>query len=426
MKITKEDARRFVISKQCFQFPQSDVSKEQVFRVLKALGCVQIDTINVVERSHYLVFWSRLGNYRKEFLDQLLHPDRKVFEYWAHAASIIPIEHYRYFLHAMKQRQKQTQNNIRRFLKGKASLLDTVLKEIKRNGPVCSKDFKTEIKQKRKEPSGWWNWKPAKIALEILYDSGILMVSRREKFQKYYDLAENVLPSRVDTSEPTEKERQRFFLEKTLEAWGITEPKDIGYYFYAWSTKTNVGAKALSSLTKELEKEDIISTVHVEGYSKPCLMLSRESENLEKIIDTKEQNAISFVSPFDNLTWGKPRMRKLFDFHTPLETYIPKATRKFGYYTLNILHNNQLVGRLDPKMHRDKATLEIKTLELKKGFKPTREFKEQFPLVLGDFMKFHNAETVKIPENCRQLTKNAKHIWKRSREACTLSHRTET
>jgi uncharacterized protein YcaQ len=409
LKITKEDVRRFAVNKQCFQFPQSDVSKEQVFHVLKALGCVQIDTINVVERSHYLVFWSRLGNYRKEYLDQLLYPDRKVFEYWAHAASIIPIEHYRYFLHAMRQRQKQTQNNIRRFLKGKASLLDTVLKEIKRNGPVCSKDFQTEIKQKRKEPSGWWNWKPAKIALEILYDSGILMVSRREKFQKYYDLAGNVLPSSIDMSEPTEKERQRFFLEKTLEAWGIAEPKDFGYYFYAWSTKTNVGVKALNSLIKELEKEDIIVTVHVEGYSKPCLMLSRESENLERIVDTKDQkNVVSFVSPFDNLTWGKPRMRKLFDFHTALETYIPKATRKFGYYALNMLYNNQLVGRLDPKMHRDKATLEIKTLELKEGFKPTREFKEQFPLALRDFMKFHNAETAKIPENCRQMTKNAK------------------
>jgi len=410
LRITKEDARRFVISKQCFQFPQlDDVSKEQVFRVLEALGCVQIDTISVVERSHYLVIWSRLGNYRKEFLDQLLYPDRRVFEYWAHAASIIPIEYYRYFLHAMKERQKEMHAKAKRWLKEKASLLDTVLREIKREGPLCSKNFRTEDKQKKKEANGWWNWKPAKIALELLYNAGVLMVARREKFQKYYDLTENVLPSGADTSEPTEKERQRFFLEKTLQAWGTAEPKDIGYYFYTWSTKTNVGVKALSSLVRELEKEGIIMQVHIEGYKSPCLILSRELENLERIVDTKEQkNIISFVSPFDNLTWGKPRMHKLFDFHTTLETYIPKATRKFGYYTLNILHNNQLVGRLDPKMHRDKATLEIKTLELKKGFKPTREFKEQFPLVLGDFMKFHNAETAKIPENYRQMTKNAR------------------
>lgn len=407
MKITREDAKRFVVAKQCFQLPKGRVSKEQVFCIVKALGCVQIDTINVIERSQYLVFWSRLGNYKKELLDELLYPDRKVFEYWAHAASIIPMEYYRYFIHAVKQRQKQTQRNVKRYLKGKATLLSTVLKEIKRNGPVCSKDFKAESAKKRKEPSGWWNWKPAKIALEILYDSGILMVSRREKFQKYYDLAENVLPSGVDLTEPSEQERQRFFLEKTLDAWGMAEPKDLGYYFYAWSTKTNVGVKALSSLIRRLEKEDVMMPVHVESYSKPCLMLSRDYEKLRKIMDSEERTtSVSFLSPFDNLTWGKPRMHRLFDFHEALETYVPKASRKFGYYALNILYNSELVGRLDPKMHREKATLEIKAIEFKPDFKLHEDFEQQFNLTQKDFMKFHNAQTLTIPENCHPLLKN--------------------
>jgi len=406
LKISKEDARRFALKKQCFQSLQAKVSKELVFRVLEALGCVQIDMINVVERSHYLVFWSRLGNYRKELLDQLLYPDRRVFEYWAHAASIIPIEFYRFFLHAMKERQREMRGKAKRWLKEKARLLDTVLQEIKRNGPACSKDFKTEGEQKKKEASSWWNWKPAKIALELLYDSGALMVSRREKFQKYYDLAENVLPSRVDISEPTERERQSFFLEKTLEAWGIAEPKDIGYYFYPWSTKTNVGVKALTHLVRELEREDVITTVHVEDYSQPCLMPSCFSEDLAKITNVEEDaGTVSFLSPFDNLTWGKPRMRKLFDFHTALETYVPKATRKFGYYALNILYNNQLVGRLDPKMHREKATLEIKAIELKEDFKPAKDFKPQLKQTLADFMKFHNAQTIKIGDGCPKFIK---------------------
>jgi len=287
-------------------------------------------------------------------------------------------------------------------------MLETVLREIKRNGPVCSKDFKNENPHKKKEPSGWWNWKPAKIALEILYDSGILMVSRREKFQKYYDLAENVLPPNIDTSEPTERERQRFFLEKTLEAWGIAEPKDIGYYFYPWSTKTNVGVKALTNLITELEKGDVITTVQIEGYSKPCLMLSRFSEDLTKVSEVKDDAGImSFLSPFDNLTWGKPRMLKLFDFHTTLETYVPKATRKFGYYTINVLYNNRLVGRFDPKMHRDKAALEIKALELKEDFKPTRDFKQQLTSTFEDFMKFHNAQSMKIGDDCPKFVKDA-------------------
>jgi uncharacterized protein YcaQ len=402
LKITKEDARKFAVEKQCFQPYRAGVGKEQIFRVLRELGCVQIDTINVVERSHYLAFWSRLGSYRKELLDQLLCPDRKVFEYWAHAASIIPMEYYRYFMHGMKERRKEMRGKARRWLKKDADLLDTVLHEIKRSGPSCSKDFKQGDRGKKKPESGWWNWKPAKLALELLYNAGVLMVSRREKFQKYYDLTENVLPSSIDTSEPTEIERQRFFLEKTINAWGIAEPKDVGYYFYTWSIKTRVGVKGLSGLIKKLEKEDVVTTVHVEGYDEPCLMLTRDSEALEKTVNAEEQiGAVSFLSPFDNLTGGRSRMRKLFGLDTPLEIYIPKQTRKFGYYALNILHNNQIIGRLDPKMHRDKATLEVKALELEKDAQPTRNFKQQLDLALKNFAKFHDARAIEVARSAR-------------------------
>lgn len=290
MKITKGAARRFAVRKQCFQCVQANVGKERIFRVLKELGCVQIDTINVVERSHYLAFWSRLGAYKKEFLDQLLYPDRKVFEYWAHAASVIPIEYYRYFIHAMKERQKEMRSKAKRWLEENTDLLDTILHEIKQNGPLCSKDFKYEHEGEKKERrGGWWDWKPAKLALELLYGAGVLMVSRRENFQKYYDLTENVLPSNVDTSEPTEEERQRFFLTKTLSAWGIAEIKDIAQYFYTWSTKANLGVKALSGLVKELENQDVLSTVQVEDIDQPYFILVKDLVDLEKMASDEEQ-----------------------------------------------------------------------------------------------------------------------------------------
>lgn len=396
--------RRFALKKQCFHFAQATVEKEQIFSVLERLGCVQIDTINVVERSHYLAFWSRLGYYKKEFLDQLLHPDRKVFEYWAHVASIIPIEHYRYFLPVMKKRQKDLQSKARRWLKEKANLLETVLSEIKQNGPMSSKDFKHE--KTKKEKSGWWNWKPAKTALELLYGAGILMVSLRENFQRYYDLTENVLPSRVDTSEPSEKERKRFFIEKTLGAWGLAELKDFGQYFYRWSTGISLGVKAISGLLKELETQDIVTVVQVEGINQPYFMLTKDLVMLNETANEKEQvGGVSFISPFDNLTWSKPRVKRLFNFHPRLEMYLPKEKRKFGYYALNLIYANQIVGRLDPKMHRDKATLEIKAFELKKDFKPTEGFKQQLNLIIKDFMKFHDAQALKIAKDCPQFLK---------------------
>ncbi len=407
MEITKNVATRFTVDKQCFQPPQATVGKEEILQTVRALGCVQIDTISVIERSHYLAFWSRLGNYRKEWLDQLLSPDRKVFEYWAHAASIIPMENYRYFLPAMKRRQTELQSKARRWLKEKANLLETVLSEIKQNGPMSSKDFKQDkTKKKKVEKNGWWSWKPAKYALELLYNAGVLMVSRRENFQRYYDLTENVLPPHIDTSEPLEEEQRRFFIKKTLDAWGLAEPKDIARYFYTWSTKTNLGVKAISGVVEELESEDIITSVQVEGIDKPYLMLTKNLKNLEKIANTQNQEGtVSLISPFDNLTWSKSRTKNLFDYQPRLEIYFPRETRKFGYYALTILYGSQIVGRLDPKMHRDASTLEIRALELKEGFGPTKDFKQQLTFTLEDFMRFHNAENIRIAENCPRFLK---------------------
>jgi uncharacterized protein YcaQ len=375
------------------------VDKQRLLNVLRELGCVQIDSINVVERSHYLAFWSRLGNYKKQLLDDLLSRDRKVFEYWAHAASIIPIEYYRYFIPAMKERQKVMRSKAKDLLKEEAGLIDTVLQRIERDGPLSSKDFKSECKVKSK--SGWWSWKPAKHALELLFNAGILMVSRRESFQRYYDLTENVLPSNIDTDKPTQRERQRFFLTKTLDAWGLARLRDISQYFYGWSTKTNLGIKALSNVINELEKEDVIASTEIEGCNDQYLMLSKDTRSLKEIVNPAgEAHFVTLISPFDNLTWSKPRTKELFDFKPTLELYLPKKTREFGYYALNILFNNQLVGRLDPKIHRDAKTLEIRALEMQQNFRITEEFLVGLTLALKDFLVFNCAENCQISKNC--------------------------
>lgn len=399
MKVSKNAARAFALKKQGFNYPRTIVDKQRLLNVLRELGCVQIDSINVVERSHYLAFWSRLGNYKKQLLDNLLSRDRKVFEYWAHAASIIPIEYYRYFIPAMKERQKVMRSKAQNWLKKDAGLIDTVLQRIKRDGPLSSKDFKGEHKGKSK--SGWWSWKPAKYALELLYNAGILMVSRRENFQRYYDLTENVLPSNIDTDEPTQEEQQRFFLTKTLDAWGLAKPKDISQYFYGWSTKTNLGVKALSNVINELQKEDVVASAEIEGRGDQYLILSKDTRSLKETTNpTREAHSVTLISPFDNLTWSKPRTKDLFDFQPTLEVYLPKKTRKFGYYALNILFDNQIVGRLDPKIHRDDATFEVRALELQEKFRMTEEFVVELTLALRDFMVFNGAENCQISKNC--------------------------
>lgn len=154
MEISKETARRFIVEKQGFVSDPSEPSSEIILETLRNLGCIQLDTINVVARSHYLVMWSRIGPYRRELLDRLLFPDRKVFEYWAHAACIIPFEHYRYFIHLIKEHRESTNYQAKKWLGNREYLLDEVLKKIRKNGPMSSKDFADEREERGR---GWWD-----------------------------------------------------------------------------------------------------------------------------------------------------------------------------------------------------------------------------------------------------------------------------
>jgi len=366
-----------------------------VLDVIRRLGCIQIDTINVVERSHYLALWSRLGQYDKGYLDQLLCPDRKVFEYWAHAASIIPIEHYRYFMRVMRESRRNLKTRAQKRLGGKAKLLDKVLHEVKRRGPVSSKDFEEEGERKGKRV-GWWDWKPAKIALEMLFNAGILMVAYRKNFQRYYDMTENVLPSDIDTTEPTEEERRRFFLKRAIDALGVANQVDMAGYYYEWSTRASLRGKGLEVAVKELLHDDVLGEVTVEGDPEPNYMLTKDFDIAEKVArgDMECFNNITFLSPFDNLLWSRMRLKTLFNFATKLEAYLPRDKREFGYYAMNVLYRNRIIGRFDPKLHRDSEVLEIKSLRFEDHFRSDSVFEEELSQAFRSFMEFNNAKHI--------------------------------
>lgn len=394
MKISLGTARKLTLWKQGFHsWPNPE--KRHVLEVIRRLGCVQIDTINVVERSHYLALWSRLGTYRKEYLDQLLHPDRKVFEFWAHAACIIPMEHYRYYIHSMKQYRQELKARAERRLKEKAYLVDQVLNEIRQKGPMRSSDFKDERKRRRR---GWWDWKPAKTALEMLFNSGILMVAYRRNFQRYYDLTENVLPSHIEITEPSEEERRRFFICKTFDALGVAKLRDVSSYYYQWSTRASLSGEVLEKTFEQLLNDDVLGEVTIEGVREPHYMLSSDYEVAQKVDEGEigSFDELTFLSPFDNLTWSKDRDKTLFDFVPKLEAYIPQDKRKYGYYNMSILYKDRLVGRLDPKAHRDKRLLEIKLLHLEEDFKPDHEFEGKLADAFRSFMEFNEAELIQL------------------------------
>ncbi|UCC11657.1 MAG: YcaQ family DNA glycosylase, partial [candidate division WOR-3 bacterium] len=204
--ISPARARTFFLTKQLLTKAKPLSGKSGTFRVIDTLGYVQIDTISVIERSHHIVLFNRCPDYRHSFLDELLAQDRKIFEYWAHMASYIPMKDYRYYIRKMK-RPPQEGSWIDTWLKGNKQIIKKVRRRIKKEGALSAHDF-ADVRDRRRGP--WWDWKPAKMALEVLFWRGELMIKERRNFQRVYDLTERILPPGINTTLPRIDEEKRF------------------------------------------------------------------------------------------------------------------------------------------------------------------------------------------------------------------------
>ncbi len=230
--------------------PAAPATGDDLYRVIEQIGCVQIDTLQMVRRSQYVVLWSRLGAYDTADLDRLAFGDgerrdtRRLFEYWLHAASLIPLTEYRYRLPTMRQASEGSSKWWKDWLStpGNAELLQTVLERLRADGPLRGADFEHDGPKR----NGWWDWKPAKRALERLFDRGELMIADRVNFQRVYDLRERVLPEWVDTREPPADETQRHMLAWAAKALGVCEALQTADY--VWSTRRGAAKPHLARL----------------------------------------------------------------------------------------------------------------------------------------------------------------------------------
>jgi len=395
MQVSREAARRLMIEKQLIADFPAEVGKERIYDTVDALGCLQIDTINVVERAHYLTLWSRLGPYDKEHLHDLAYKDRRLFEHIAHAACYIPFKDYRFYLRSMEVRRGEMREWFARRSKADPALLDAVLQRVADEGPLASKDFEGD-----KKKGGWWNWKPAKIALEYLMRAGLLLVHHRENFQKYYDLAENVIPPGVDTSEPSDEERVQFFSMRTLRALGLAKPQELRKYFFNWSVKLGRTSKQLQVLMDELVAEGEVERHGIEGEKSPYYCLPGDSGRLQKLEEGFGFDDVRLMIYFDNLLWNRERVEELFGFKSKLEVFLPREERVYGYYHLPVLYGNRIVARLEPKMDRANAVMIVRGYWVEDGFEPTEDYREKLHRNLESFAKFHGArETVWLTED---------------------------
>ncbi|MBT1705797.1 winged helix-turn-helix domain-containing protein [Chryseosolibacter indicus] len=316
---------------------------EAVFKLIDHLGFVQLDSNYVIERAHHHTIASRVPDYKPEWLDQL-QTEGRIFEFWTYAAGYLPMHDFRFSLPVKEsfaaRRKSLTQAEI--------NLMRNVLDRIGREGPLMAKDFENDRVTKS---TGWWDWRPSKVALERLHLDGRLMVVQRKDFQKIYDLPENVLPPDVDATNVTIEAYSRHLIMRSLKALGIAYQKEIAFRgrYVKHTVKTE--------LQKLVEAGEVCSVDIKNFKSSPLYMLP---EYVNKKIALSEE--VFILSPFDPLNVYRHRLKDFFDFDYQVECFVPEAKRKYGYFSLPILAGDTFIARMDSKADRKKSVLMINNL----------------------------------------------------------------
>ena len=380
IKLSTSEARRLCLQSQLIGIePDLPAGKEGAIQVLDQLGYVQIDSIAVVQRAHHHTFWNRHPDYSTEMLHELLSIDRRIFEYWGHAASYLPVSDFRFYLPRKRSHRRPRNKWERDRFEQHGHLMAPVLERIRVEGPLGSRDFKPPPGATR---GTWWDWKPAKIALEMLFDRGELMITERRNFQRIFDLTERVLPDQVDARYPDDEELGQFLVRRALSAHGVAQEKAIVRHIHGADRRVITDSLAVLVDTGEVVEVAIESDTTATYYALADTIdqSSRQRTPAQRML---------FLSPFDNLIIQRERTRRLFAFDYTLECYLPAAKRRYGYFVLPILWKDAIIGRMDAKADRKPKTLRVQSLHFEAAFDGFEKALSALADALGRFMRFN-------------------------------------
>jgi uncharacterized protein len=332
--------RRVVVSAQGFAARFRRAEEADVEAAIRRLSAVQLDSISTVDRAHKLTLSARVGAFADDVVPQLLR-DGRVFEYWAHEASLLPIELWPHFRRAMAGGGHWGTHD--RALRDHGDLVEPVLARIREEGPLGSRDFEGN------GSGGMWNWKPAKMVLDALWDRGDLVIAGRRNFQRSYDLAERVIPKTwLDAPAPTEDETLRTWALLAVAARGALTEGAIREH---WRLKG--GRARLQPHLDTLVAEGRLEEVHTDDGGPPFYVLAGAE------IDGDPAPPV-LICPFDNLVWDRPLLERLFGFKHVIEVYKREHERQYGYYVLPLLAGDRFLGRADVKADRAEGALRIR------------------------------------------------------------------
>lgn len=393
--LSARDARTLFMQAQgLLDDPKRKASPAALARIIERLGFVQLDTINVVDRAHHLTLATRLHDYQPRQLEHLLERRRSLFEHWTHDASAIPTTWYRHW----KPRFKRLEDSPRtaRWIRKRIGpepqkLLAQVKRRLRREGPLMSKDFEPAAGVKR---GSWWGWTPHKTALEVLWLTGVATISGRQSFNKVYDLTERVFPDLARVRTPGAREQTLWACSTAMERLVVATPKEIADFWH------DVKAADATAWCERAEKKGELVAVEVEdargGEKRAAYALPDWERRLARA--PAPPGGLRLVSPFDPVVRDRQRLERRFGFDYRFEAFVPPAQRVWGYYVLPILEGDRFVGRLDPKLHRDRQTLEVRSLHWEPGVRPTAARRRALDDALGVLARRVGATTIDLPQ----------------------------
>jgi uncharacterized protein len=351
MRLSAAEARRIALAAQGFADPRPNgrVDARHIRRVLDRVGLLQLDSVNVFCRSHYLPVFARLGPYPREALDRLTAHTagpvrRELFEYWAHEASLIPVELQPHLRWRMARANDDAWGSMVRIARDFPQLVDEVFDLVSRKGPIRAGD--TGIPRPDPRPGHMWNWHDGKVALEYLFWSGRITAARRVNFERHYDLSERVLPADIIAAPtPSGEHAQRELVRIAARGMGVATEPDLGDYFRL------PRAESKQRVAELVEVGELIP-VTVDGWRAPAYLWP-EARRPRRVV------CRALLSPFDSLIWFRDRTERLFGFRYRIEIYTPAAKRQYGYYVLPFLLGDSLVARVDLKSDRRAGVLRV-------------------------------------------------------------------
>ena len=349
-RLSLAQARRIALAAQGFARPRPATTPDRrhLRRLLQDINVVQIDSVNVLSRAHYLPGWSRLGGYPRALLDRMAYRDRELFEYWGHEAALLPVQQqplWRWRMHRA-ERLIDRWGHIARVVRERPGYIDHILDLVRQHGPVTAGQLAED--EKRSKDNWGWNWSDAKTTLEYLFYSGAVTTADRRNFERVYDLTERVLPPAVMAAPtPDQDEAHRQLALLAAASSGVGTAGDLADYF-------RLNVPQLRPRLAELVEAGQLEQVEVDGWRQPAYMVPGTA--MPRRVDAR-----ALLAPFDPLIWERDRTERLFGFRYRIEIYVPAVKRVHGYYVLPFLLGDRLVARVDLKSDRQTSRLVVQS-----------------------------------------------------------------